>query len=69
MQAFRHAGSPYESIRSPLRGLEPDAVYTLTNFDVPDTTEMTGRQLTEQGLSIVLKDKPGSAVILYKKKL
>jgi alpha-galactosidase len=67
VQAFRHAKSAEESLGARLQGLEPDAVYTLTNLDVPGTTEMTGHQLAE-GLPIVLKSKPGAAVILYKKK-
>ena len=32
VQAFRRAESPYESIRLKLGGLDPDAVYTLTDF-------------------------------------
>jgi len=67
VQAFRHAACAAESTTLKLQGLEPDTVYTLTNLDVPGTTEMTGRQLAE-GLPVVLKSKPGSAVILYQKK-
>jgi hypothetical protein len=48
--------------------VEPKAVYTLTNFDVPGTTEMSGRELLETGLPITIKDLPGSAIITYNKK-
>ena len=41
VQAFRHAKSAEESLWAKLQGLEPNAVYTLTNFDAPGTTEMT----------------------------
>ena len=68
VQAFRQAQSPYESIRVKLRGLNPDAVYALTNFDVAGTTEMSGLELLEKGISVVMKDQPGSTVIVYKKK-
>ena len=68
VQAFRRAQSPYESLCVRLRGLEPNAVYTLTNFDVAGTAAMTGRELLEKGISIVMKDQPGSTVIVYKKK-
>ena len=46
------------------RGLNPDAVYVLTNFDVAGATEMSGRELLEKGISVVMKDQPGSTVIV-----
>ena len=68
VQAFRRNESLNESARMKLRGLEPGAVYTLTNLDVAGTTEMTGRELLEKGLSIAIKDRPGAVIITYKKK-
>ena len=68
VQAFRRPESPYESIRLKLGGLNPDAVYALTDFATAAVTEMTGKQLMESGLSIAIKDRPGAAVIAYKKK-
>jgi alpha-galactosidase len=68
VRAFRREESPYESIRVKLQGLDPDAVYALTNLDVPGTTEIAGRELIEKGLTIILKDQPGTAVIVYAKK-
>ena len=68
MQAFRRAESPYESIHVKLHGLDPDAVYTMTNVDVADTTEATGRELMEKGIRIAIEKQPGAVVILYKKK-
>jgi len=67
VQVFRRAESPYEAARFRLRGLAPDAVYTLTDLDVAGTTEMTGRELLESGLPIVLKDRPTAAIIVYKR--
>jgi len=68
LQAFRREQSPYESLRVKLSGLDPNAVYTLSNFDVAGTTEMTGRELLQTGLLIAIKDRRDSAVITYRKK-
>jgi alpha-galactosidase len=68
VQAFRRTSSPYESIRVKLQGLDEDAVYALTNIDVPGTTEMTGRDLSEKGLSLTIKEPRGALIITYKKK-
>jgi alpha-galactosidase len=68
VQAFRRADSFYESARLKLRGLDPDARYALTRFDVEGATEMTGRELMEKGLAISIKDQPGAAIITYKRR-
>jgi alpha-galactosidase len=68
IQAFRREKNDAESAQIKLLGLEPNAVYSLTNFDVAGTTEMTGHELMDTGLPVAIKDKPGSAVIMYKKK-
>jgi alpha-galactosidase len=68
VQAFRRAECPSTSIRVRLGGLDQNAVYTLTDFDVLANKETTGRELLEGGLPIVLKDRPAAAVISYKKK-
>jgi alpha-galactosidase len=65
--AFRRAGNPAESMRMKLLGLDPSGVYTLTNLDVAGTTQATGLELMDVGLPVVIKDKPGSAIITYKK--
>jgi alpha-galactosidase len=68
VQAFRRKTCAIESAHYRLRGLESDAEYILTNLDVPGTTQMTGRALAEQGLTIAIKDQPGAVIITYKKK-
>jgi len=67
VQVFRRAESIYEVARFKLRGLDPDARYLVDNLDVPGTTEMTGRELADNGLVVVLKQQPGSAVVTYKR--
>ena len=68
VQAFRRNESLYESARLKLYGLEPNTAYALTSLDLGDTTEATGRELMERGLLIVMKDRPGSAILRYKKR-
>ena len=65
----RSAGekSPDGSIRVKLQGLDSNAVYTVTNLDIAGATKITGRELWQNGLLIAIKDRPGSAVITYKK--
>jgi alpha-galactosidase len=65
IQAFRREQSLYEVARFKLRGLEPDARYTLTNFDVQGTTEFTGKELMEKGLAVTVPDQPGAVIITY----
>jgi len=67
VQAFRRGESIYEVARLHLNGLEPDARYELTDLDKPGSTEMTGRELTENGLLVSIPERPGSVVITYKK--
>jgi alpha-galactosidase len=67
VQAFRRADSVYDSMQVKLRGLDPEAVYTLTNLDVAGEKQVTGGELMKGRWSIPIKDQPGSAVILYKK--
>jgi alpha-galactosidase len=68
IQAFRHDKAAADSISVKLHDLEPDAAYVVTNFDVPGATEATGHELMEKGLTISIKDQPGSAILSYKKK-
>jgi len=68
VQVFRRANSTDESIRVKLHGVEASALYTLTNLDTASMTDTTGTELIGQGVSIVLHDKPGSAVLIYRKR-
>ena len=68
IQAFRRKDSIYEAMRTKLHGLDPSSVYTIKNLDLAGTTEMTGRELMERGLPVVIKDQPGAVVIVYQKK-
>jgi alpha-galactosidase len=67
VQAFRRGQSSRDSICMKLHGLEPDAMYSLTNFDVAGTKEKAGRELIDQGLCISIPDRPSSALTAYRK--
>jgi alpha-galactosidase len=67
VQAFRHTESVYESARVKLRGLEPEAVYTVKNLDTETAAEISGRELMDKGFLIVIKTQPGSALFVYHK--
>ncbi|MBP6506228.1 MAG: alpha-galactosidase [Opitutaceae bacterium] len=68
VQAFRRAECPDESVWLKLRGLDRSGVYLVANLDEPGTTELTGQELSETGLRVVIKDQPGAAVITYQRK-
>ena len=67
VQAFRREKSVYESARFNLKGLEPDAHYTVKNMDVHCSEEITGNELMENGLVVSIPDQPGAVIITYKK--
>jgi alpha-galactosidase len=68
VQAFRRGDNGEESIKLRLRGLDPDAVYVLTNLDKPGETDVPGRELLDAGLTVTLTEKPAAAIITYRKK-
>jgi alpha-galactosidase len=68
VQAFRRPNSQIESMTFRLCGLEPQAAYQLADIDGTALTEMTGLELMNSGLPIILKNKPEVAVIKYQKK-
>ncbi len=69
VQVFRRADSIYEVARLRLRGLADDAQYVVTPVDKPEgRTEMSGRELVEKGIRVEIADRPGAAVLSYKRK-
>jgi alpha-galactosidase len=68
VQVFRRADSPYESVRLQLRGLDPEARYSLNDIDGKLTfPSQTGRELAEGGLLVTSSAKPAATVITYRK--
>jgi alpha-galactosidase len=67
VQAFRRGESPYETARFRLRGLEPEAVYRLKDFDQPRPMEASGKDLIGNGLVLSLPQRRSSCIIQYER--
>ena len=66
VQVFRREGSIYRSADIVLRGLDRSARYTVTDLDAPDQPRvMTGGELIDQGISVEIGSRPGSALFTY----
>lgn len=65
--ALRRQRSPFAHMAAPLRGLDPKAQYELQKLDSGITSHALGRDLMNEGLSIPIGDKPGSALFVYKR--
>ncbi|MBR6634216.1 MAG: alpha-galactosidase, partial [Clostridia bacterium] len=49
-----------------LNGLDSDTVYTLYDYDKPETVyEMTGEKLMSEGLELTINDTPKAVIVLY----
>ena len=68
VQAFRREKNESAAQVLRLSGLKPSTKYEVTDLDGGAPKKMTGKELMENGLTVEIKTKPGSAVILYKKK-
>ena len=65
--AFRRQASPYSVAHLKLHGLEPGALYELTDQDTGVTQGLTGQQLAAAGLELCLNAAPSSAILLYRR--
>ena len=65
--ALRRPQSPFESARFPLRGLEPHGSYRVTHLDTQEQVSRSGQELAEGGLEVVLRARPGSALLLVER--
>lgn len=67
IQTFRRPNCPYVSAQLRLRGLDPNAEYSLTNVDLAQTEKKTGRQLLDEGVTVAIPEKPGALLITYRR--
>ena len=67
VQAFRRPENPVESFTCRLRGLDPKAKYRTTDVDTNIASEASGGKLREEGLRVAISDKPGAALVVYRK--
>ena len=68
VQAFRRPESIYEAVRLRLRGLDPQATYTVADLDEPKkSAQFTGGELMQRGLPVAIADQPGAKLLVYSK--
>jgi alpha-galactosidase len=67
VQAFRRTACGQAGQTFRLRGLDPAATYEVTDLDEGKPRKVSGKELMENGLAVEIKDKPGAAVISYRK--
>jgi alpha-galactosidase len=65
--AFRRKDAPFESAKFHLHALDPQATYKLTDADTGRKRQVSGRELTENGLSVVMKNAPASRLVFYRR--
>ena len=65
--ALRRPESPYQSARFPLRGLDEQGNYQVTDLDTGERRSLTGRALVREGLEVRMKTKPDSALVMYER--
>ena len=66
VQAFRRPETSFAVIGFQLKGLDPNATYSVRNLDAKSAKKMTGRELMENYLLVEIPQQPGSALIVYK---
>jgi alpha-galactosidase len=67
VQAFRRDKTEAPTANLRLHGLEPAATYEVSDFDTGTPKTVSGLDLMQQGLQVAIKEKPGSAIISFKK--
>jgi alpha-galactosidase len=67
VQAFRRKNCTDQSQVFKLRGLDTQADYTLEDLDTGTSGKRTGRQLADEGLRVTLANRPGAALLVYRK--
>jgi alpha-galactosidase len=67
VQAFRRIRNDELAKDLKLRGLDPTAKYEMTNLDAGSPTIQSGKNLMETGLRVEISDKPGAAIVVYKR--
>jgi alpha-galactosidase len=65
--AIRRPKSPFTSMTTTLQGLDANAVYEIRSADGASTTRAKGIELAQDGLTIEIREKPGSVLYIYRK--
>jgi alpha-galactosidase len=69
VQVFRRGGSNFLTGAFPLRGLDKDAQYKITELESGTVRTVSGTDLMKDGLIVTIPHKPGAAVVTYEKKI
>lgn len=67
IQIFRRAESIFTAAALPLKGLDAGAQYQITNVMTNETQTMSGKDLIETGLPVVMHERPEALVLAYKR--
>lgn len=65
--ALRRPASPFARLETPLRGLVAQGRYELHWLDGDVRQQVSGRDLLDRGLGFAIAEKPGSALLTYKR--
>ena len=63
---FRREKCPEASRTIHLNGVDPGASYAITNLDAGTPATISGKDLSEKGLTVQIEDQPGAAVMIYR---
>jgi alpha-galactosidase len=67
VQAFRRAGSVYESARLPLHGVDATKTYAVRDIDSAEArVTRSGAELLEKGLPVKMETRPDAVVLVYR---
>lgn len=67
IQAFRRNENEDASQRLKVFDLEAESAYTVTNIDTNEQLGLSGKEMMQNGITIEIPSKPGSAVYIYRK--
>ncbi len=67
VQAFRRDKSDETTKDLRLRGLDPAAIYRVTNLDAPEPKKVSGQDLMQRGLHLEIPEQSGAAIVFYTK--
>jgi alpha-galactosidase len=67
IQAFRRGKNDELTKTFRLHGLDQAGQYEVTNLDTATPQKLSGKELMENGLPVVIKGQSGAAVIVYKR--
>jgi len=67
IQAFRRDSCEEATKTFILKDLTPKARYAIIDFDTKSQVITSGKELMEKGLKIKINDKPGAAIVKYKR--